>query len=884
MKQKKIFLLIITSIFILLVAANSGVSAHLDFPPSLSFQADIYGDSNLETIEYLSDLKFYSWGGFGTNAHIFRARLLSSGDEIAYAVSASTKYVFSFEIINDKGERHTIGMSSSDYPSGSVEALSENELHFIWEINEPNFHINLHRYASLEENPDLITGYYVQEQFEIENLGPEFTLMKFTEYLKMDDRARLRDYDADTRAETLLAINNFSTSGYPLFAKVYLRNSEIDTEFTSDGIFATISNPFYSLIHSNSIREVSRAVYLSATEKNGFGAEIQISKDACIMLGCESLPTRWYMRSYRTDDASAMFVNGLMVVGSRYSFPDTGWIDVNRHWKQDSENYLSLASFDIGVCCTSSWGFQLRRNEDIRKDEIGNASPKLGLAFTKVVEVSPDGNYSEYDQSEPEDKLEGDWKLELRVNNGLGFALVDYTPVVGSIKNYLQIINISELLGQKENLIHLNIWGEQSGTLEWYFAIKNGDDTVWQNQVILENAPRERIHHMLLVIDEDGNVYPKFDYPADYINRTRGSVVNFITVFTNRTNAVFDHELPNYETDGYVYIYNGDRVPNPAGAKICQRPYCYDGHSGYDVSQWCSERNSPCLNRLVIYPVADGVILTDETGWINNALGCQIAIDHGNGWKTIYAHLRVRAPEWDPENPGHHVCDGILQTSGYVTRFDQIGIMGCSGSGCAPAYPGAPEPIHLHFETKRLVGDNYKIVDPSGWLPPEKVDPWSARSYTQWLHEISTSQNISNATGGELSLANNMIHVSVPKDYFPESLNFLLSIVPVSDPMGILQNSGISFSLSAIDSMGNEVRKLDKYITVQIHFNSNNKADFIPDTLSLYSWDRESLVWSELPTILDMGNGIASTEVRDLSMIAFMGVKFDKLYLPITSN
>ena len=43
----------------------------LDLPVSnLTFQADIFGDSRPETIQYVSDLAFHSWGGYGTNSLI----------------------------------------------------------------------------------------------------------------------------------------------------------------------------------------------------------------------------------------------------------------------------------------------------------------------------------------------------------------------------------------------------------------------------------------------------------------------------------------------------------------------------------------------------------------------------------------------------------------------------------------------------------------------------------------------------------------------------------------------------------------------------------------------------------------------------------------------
>jgi hypothetical protein len=149
-------------------------------PPNLSFQANIYGSAGLETIEYLSDLKFYSWGGFGTNAHVYRARLQSSGEEIAYAVSANTPNAFSLNVIPQAGTPLTLTVTSSAYQQGLVEAVSSNELHFTWDINQSGLHIKLHRYAKLIPDERVTVRNVIQERFAVENLGPTIRVMSLT--------------------------------------------------------------------------------------------------------------------------------------------------------------------------------------------------------------------------------------------------------------------------------------------------------------------------------------------------------------------------------------------------------------------------------------------------------------------------------------------------------------------------------------------------------------------------------------------------------------------------------------------------------------------------------------------------------------------------------
>lgn len=196
--------------------------ADLQTVNNLSFQSDISGSSNPETLEYLSDLSFHSWGGFGVNAHVFRARIQSSGDEIAYAVSADTPNAFTLNTNIDPDTTVTLTVSTAEYSAGTVTMPSESELHFVWDIQELGLHLKLHKKVILVPDESVTVKNVISESFTIENLGQPFVLNRFSEYLHMDDRARVRDFDSDGRDDTLLAINAFTTSGYPIFGKIYL--------------------------------------------------------------------------------------------------------------------------------------------------------------------------------------------------------------------------------------------------------------------------------------------------------------------------------------------------------------------------------------------------------------------------------------------------------------------------------------------------------------------------------------------------------------------------------------------------------------------------------------------------------------------------------------
>jgi hypothetical protein len=162
----------------------SGVRSEESTVSNLAFQADIYGNSYPETIEYLADLRFYSFGGFGVNAHVFRSRL-RSGDEIAYAISASDPYAFTLRATIDDADPVTLTVSNSDYSAGLVTMLSSSELRFTWEIVQSDLHVRLHRRAVLVSNPTVTAGHVVSESFAVENLGQPFVLNGFSEYLHL---------------------------------------------------------------------------------------------------------------------------------------------------------------------------------------------------------------------------------------------------------------------------------------------------------------------------------------------------------------------------------------------------------------------------------------------------------------------------------------------------------------------------------------------------------------------------------------------------------------------------------------------------------------------------------------------------------------------------
>lgn len=88
-----------------------------------------------------------------------------------------------------------------------------------------------------------------------------------------------------------------------------------------------------------------------------------------------------------------------------------------------------------------------------------------------------------------------------------------------------------------------------------------------------------------------------------------------------------------------------------------------------------------------VMATADGVVTLSR---VMRGYGQVVAIDHGDGFETRYAHLCRRSVE-----PGQHVYPG-----------DQVGLLGCSGNATTP---------HVHYEV-RYEGE---ALNPLAFLPAD---------------------------------------------------------------------------------------------------------------------------------------------------------------------
>ena len=148
----------------------------------------------------------------------------------------------------------------------------------------------------------------------------------------------------------------------------------------------------------------------------------------------------------------------------------------------------------------------------------------------------------------------------------------------------------------------------------------------------------------------------------------------------------------NGHTTNWIWPTTG-RITQPFGCTGFfaepRRGSCAHFHSGIDIA---NDRGTP------IRAVADGVVeLVGWDPWIHPDPDWMVIIDHGNGLRTMYAHMR--ASPVDGITKGAHVSQGQL-----------IGLMDMTGHATGP---------HLHF----AVYLNGEAVNPRNYLEGQVPGP-----------------------------------------------------------------------------------------------------------------------------------------------------------------
>lgn len=228
------------------------------------------------------------------------------------------------------------------------------------------------------------------------------------------------------------------------------------------------------------------------------------------------------------------------------------------------------------------------------------------------------------------------------------------------------------------------------------------ETVLWSNYDVLKDDPHSLAPGMQLNIPPLDGVYYQWqegDSLESVANAFEVEVDDILTWTGNR----IDLTNPIIEADSWVMIPGGQRefqqwiVPVPArgsagvstgiyGGGAC--PGGYDGLYGSGAFIWpVNNRTIPGNDYWSGHLAIDiGVVLGDPVvaadagvimfaGWSSGGYGYTVAIDHGNGYQTLYAHL-----------------SGVNVACGQSVRQGQlIGSGGSSGNSTGP---------HLHFEVR----------------------------------------------------------------------------------------------------------------------------------------------------------------------------------------
>ena len=188
------------------------------------------------------------------------------------------------------------------------------------------------------------------------------------------------------------------------------------------------------------------------------------------------------------------------------------------------------------------------------------------------------------------------------------------------------------------------------------------------------------------------------------------SPVTFSSPFQTETKFV----TPIGGTHGvhwYNYFYV-DLDPGPGVKDFTGASKSYDGHDALDMVIVPLDHNNPSAYSAMdvgvpAYAAAGGVVAEAHDGEFDRQISHTgapanyVAIDHGNGWKTYYYHLRKNSV--------------AVEVGDVVKAGDIVGLIGSSGNSGDP---------HLHFSVHHHGQAVETFVDPNNyWLNPVPYDP-----------------------------------------------------------------------------------------------------------------------------------------------------------------
>lgn len=243
------------------------------------------------------------------------------------------------------------------------------------------------------------------------------------------------------------------------------------------------------------------------------------------------------VRSYKTDDAAAIFVNGQMVGVSGYKH-DLDWININDYLLPGQDSVVAFASFNGES--GGSWGFSLRRDDVSVWGVEQTSRNQWTLSYAQQVIIHPDGKVETLSPDTLVRKPPpGRWYVRVQNVQDIGGILVNGQPVMVFWNQEAGWVDITDLLySDRDNKVMVAAWNFD-GSYSWDFALRRDETIVWGKQSTGSGATN-RVFQETITINPEGKV-----------------------VETLPTGNVADHTwaVQSYKTDDAAVIFvNGKMV------------------------------------------------------------------------------------------------------------------------------------------------------------------------------------------------------------------------------------------------------------------------------------------------------------------------------------
>lgn len=331
------------------------------------------------------------------------------------------------------------------------------------------------------------------------------------------------------------------------------------------------------------------------------------------------------------------------------------------------------------------------------------------------------------------------------------------------------------------------------------------------------------------------------DLPVSYSNFAQAAQGNVGGKETGRVNSWVDHTTPTYNKNCNITVWSGRLFVGCPETRVdtCSTGIsCYDGHNGVDLQHQKDVVNEP------VFAAAAGTVVEVCRNYPCDRdanLGIYVMIDHGNGYATLYAHLKS-------------VNNGI-EVGTVIAAVQPIGVMGGTGG----------YPVHLHFGVYYDQNGDGKwtdgeVVDPYGWAG-SGPDPWTPASVYLWKYSI-LSRTLAGNAGVSLTSQSGLVNANVPAGALTSEVTLELWDAPVANPSASLRSVGHSFWLRVLEWLtGSGLRasanvtsmSFSQPIALTVTYGIAETRHLDTTRLVVYRWDESGGSWLALPSTIDLG-------------------------------